>query len=91
MYTCHYGNRNYTNCGTYLNKHNTHSNQNERILDAYVIGGYLPKTYITSLFVLFIKAVFVKLKINLHFFAMGQANIRGVIRNSFRKIYKHLY
>ena len=81
--------------------HDTVSNQNERIIDASVIGRFLQKTYITSLFVLFIQAVFVKQKFNLHYFAMGQANIRvcvgvggggvGVTGNSFRKIYERLY
>ena len=48
-----------------------------------VIGRFLPETNITSLFVMFIQAVFVKLNFNLHYFAMGLANIRGVTRNSF--------
>ena len=74
-----------------LNKHDTASNKNERIIVASVIGRFLPKTYTTSLFLLFIQAVFVKLKLNFHYFGMGQANIRGVIRKTLRNIYEHLY
>ena len=49
--------------------------------------------HIMSLFVLFIQALyFVKLKYNLHYFAKGQVNIRGVTLNWFRKkLYEHLY
>ena len=54
----------------------TASNQNQRMFDAYIIGRFLPNTYIsTSLFVSFIQAVFVKLMINLQYFAKGQANV----------------
>ena len=78
---------------TYLNKHGTASNPTERIIDASVIGRFLLNTKIMSLFVLFIQVVFVELKFNLHYFAMGQANtcIRGIARNSLGKIYEHLY
>ena len=77
--------------GTYLNRRGTASNQNDRIIDASFFGRFPPKTNITSLFVLFIQSVFVKLKFNLHSFAKGQANIRGggggggVYLNSIRK------
>ena len=50
------------------------------------IGRFLLKTKITSMFILFIHAVFVKLKFYLYYFAMGQSNIRGVTHNSLRKI-----
>ena len=73
------------------NKHGIASNQYERIYDASVIGRFLPKINTTSLFVLCIQAVFVKLKLNPHFFAIGQANIRGITRNSLRNIYERLY
>ena len=86
MYTCNCGNRDDTNYGTYLNKHGTALTQYKRIHDASVFGRFLPKTFTASLFVLFIQAFFVKQKLNLHYFAMGQANIRGVTRNSFRNI-----
>ena len=36
-----------------------------------------------SLFVSFIQTLFVKLKFNLRYFAMGQANIRGITLNLF--------
>ena len=99
IYTCNCGNRDDTNSGTYPNKHGTASNQNERIIDAPVIGRFLPKTNITSKFVLLIHAVFVKLNVYLHYVAMGQPKIRGdgaaknkrVTLNSHRKIYEHLY
>ena len=42
-----------------------------------VIGRFLPKTHITSLFVLLIQEFFVKLKFNYNYFAMGQAIMRG--------------
>ena len=82
-----------TNCGTDLNTHVTATKQNQRFFIFSVIGRFLPKTHITSLFVLFIQAFFVKLKFKHHYFAMGQAIFRGggVTLNSFRKINEYLY
>ena len=94
VYTCNCGNRDDTNWGTYLNKHGTASNQNDRIIDASFFGRFPPKTNITSLFVLFIQSVFVKLKFNLHCFAKGQANIGGgggILIQLGNNIYEDLY
>ena len=56
------------------------------ILDASVIGGFLSKTYITSLFDLYLHKLFVKLKFNHHFFVKGQAYIYFL-----KAIYEQLY
>ena len=91
IYNCNFSNRDDTNCGTDLNTHVTATKQKQRLFIFTVIGRFLPKTHITSLFVLFIQTMFVKLKFNNHYFAMGQAILRGITRNSFRKINEYLY
>ena len=45
---------------------------------------FLPKTYIKSLIVLYLEALFVELKFNLQYIAKGQASIRRVTLYSFR-------
>ena len=53
-------------------KHDTASNEYQRLFDSYVIGN---SHHVSVCFVY--TSIFVKLKFNLHYFAKGQENIRG--------------